>query len=505
MLVRAKSLVNSFHVTVRTPPEVLGMICSHLTEEGLFSASQVCQYWRTALISTPSLWSRVSCGRQPPARTTASLQRSGPLPIRLQIKPPFPAAALEDVQACKNKIVSLTIHHKYTKGFPLHQLLPPSMPHLERLCICVPSFWVCEFQEQTPREVWQGLKSLRELLVYRYSLPIDQFTAPNLVHLALHSPGYRQNVTLRIILDMLHQCPLLETLFISYSNILPPAAPRDHPTACLPYLRNLELGAYELRSGLIAHLDFPKNITAGFWAMSQSDVCGDIPPSVKAAVECVLGRIDIYCITLATHRLSRQESEHFLRFEGPQGSLEIHVRITDPAELPDIFGQQGVLFSHKPRIEEVRELQIVGCYIHNSRASYLLNLAMPNVVSISFFGCNGLHMRGLLAPPRPISLPFPHLERVMVLGSEQGLEDMARRRKDLGAQLKSLVIGRALTEFEYNKLEDYTALEGLVDNLWVGCPTQIFEWLATNEIANVWSMVMTPTEVSTGGNLATWT
>ena len=92
----------------------------------------------------------------------------------------------------------------------------------------------------------------------------------------------------------------------------------------------------------------------------------------------------------------------------------------------------------------------------------------------------------------------------MVLGSESELEEMARRRWELGVRLKTLIIGRSPGGFDYGHLKDYTVLEGLVDDLQVGCSTQIFEWGARNEIVNIWSTVVVLGLVSLRGNLVTW-
>jgi len=44
VFIRARYLVNSFHVTVRVPPEILVMVCSFLPTEDVFFASQVCHH-----------------------------------------------------------------------------------------------------------------------------------------------------------------------------------------------------------------------------------------------------------------------------------------------------------------------------------------------------------------------------------------------------------------------------------------------------------------------------
>jgi len=179
-------------------------------------------------------------------------------------------------------------------------------------------------------------------------------------------------------------------------------------------------------------------------------------------------------------------------------------------ELWDVFfDPRGVLFSHSPRIENVRELHIVGYSFEGGRGMGHIIAAMPNIVSISFFHCDGPQVFGLLIPTNPSLPPFPHLKRVMVLGPESELIGMAKARSGHGMPLKTLVVGRLpeglwddpedsawLEEFDYDHLEDYPALEEFVDDLRVGCPTEILEWGTGNEILSVWSTVGVPGPVS---------
>ena len=307
---------------------------------------------------------------------------------------------------------------------------------------------------------------------------------------------------------MLRSCPLLESLLIAEPSFHDPD--HDHTSVFLPYLRTIELGVYEVRSGLITHLRFPSNVAAGFRALFLTDVCGDIPPVVVGSMHHVLRRVDIGRITLAVPPLNHGNLELFVRFEGPHSSLEFTIRdVHTDAQLWNIFfGPRGVLFSHSPHIGNVRELHIAGCSFGDSRGMDHINAVMPNIVSISFFRCEG-HVFGLLIPTNPPSPPFPHLERVMVLGSESALREMVETRKDHGVPLKTLVVGRLpngfeydlegyteIEEFKYDHLEDYTELEEFVEDLRFGCPTEILAWGTGNEILNVWSTNEIPGPVS---------
>ena len=501
VLVRARYLVNSFHITVRVPPEILDMVCSFLTTEDVFSASQVCHRWRAVLVSSPSLWTQFPCRHMP--QTIISLERCKSMPIQLEFYRESPIAAVEKVLLHGNKITSLSVHHHPAQTPILGQLFMFSRPSVERLYMGPEEVAGWGARTQTAHTIWQDLPSLRELFVRQYSIPINRLTAPNLVHLALERAGYGRDVTVQSILDMLRGCPLLETLLITDSRVRKNTTP-DHPPVSLPRLRSIELGEDEVRSGLATRLQFPQNIAVGLRMLFSSDVYGDIPFAAKATMRHVLRRIDIRCITLAVESPDPQGDVGLLiRFEGLYGSLEITTNTlhTDEMIWNVFFSPWGVLFSHSPRIEHVRELHIVGCHFGGGRESHHIHAAMPNIVSISFFDCEEPHAFALPLQSDPSSPPFPCLERIMVLGPESGLVRMAQARRDCGIPLKTLVVGLGSGQFEYDHLEDYTELGELVDNLRTGCPTEILQWGIGNEVLNIWSTAETPGPVSPNGNL----
>jgi len=486
--------VNSFHVTLRVPPEIFGVISSYLTEEDVFSASQVCHHWRSILISTPSLWTRISCRRVP--RTIVSLGRCKSLPIRLRIESPLPTAALENILLLGNKVASLTVTREPDQIPLLDQLLIFSRPSVEQLHIYSERMIGWRAGEEAVHNVWQDLPSLRELSVCRYSIPIEQLAAPSLVHLALENTGANRNVMVRSVLDMLHGCPLLETLLIIYSSVWG-GTTHDHSPVRLQSLRSLELGPYEVHSELTTYLQFPPGIAVGLREMPLPDIHGDTPPGVMATIQHVLGRIGLRCITLAVPPRSKPGSELLIRFDGLEGSLEMAARGVFPGGVQNILSSpRGVLFSSSPPIEDVRELHIIGCSFGDGQMFHHIYAAMPNLTSISFFHCKGRNLLGLLCSTRYSSPPFPHLERIMILGSTSGLKDIARRRRDYNVPLRTLVIGRGPMEFGHNHLDGDAELGGLVNGLHIGCPTEVLEWETRNEILNIWSATGVPGSVS---------
>jgi len=397
----------------------------------VFSASQVCHHWRGVLTSSPSLWTRFSCRRV--SWTIASLERCKSIPIQMEVYGRSLSVALEKVSLRGAKIASLTISLRSDRIPQLLQLLTSSASSVEQLHILCEDW---EFGEQTAHEFWQGLASLRQLFASEYFIPLDQLRAPNLVHLTLDEPRLRQRVALQSILNALRGCPRLETLFISdscsdYGDLID-----DHSLVSLPRLRTIELGPYEVQSYLVTHLQLPPNIAAGFRMLPITKIHGAIPLTVVTAMRHVLGRIDIRCITLAVPPCPQETPDLFIRFEGLQTSLEITSQADTYEELREVFfGPRGVLFSHSPRINNVRELRIIGCPFADGQVLDHINVAMPNIVSISFFHCEEPHVFVLPPPNRPfitsISTPRTHHgSRIRIVVGKDGESEKRLRRTD---------------------------------------------------------------------------
>jgi len=231
----------------------------------------------------------------------------------------------------------------------------------------------------------------------------------------------------------------LETLFIVQSGTGQDPT-HDLPVVSLPHLRSIELGAREARSGLISYLRFPSNIAVGFRMKVGSDLRGGNPLEDMTTMQHVLGSVNIHRITFAVGSQGPVGGSGLLvRLEWLRGSLEITYPLeTDTAVRNILFGPSGALFSSRPPyIENTRELHVVGCFFGGDQELNHIHAAMPNLVSISFFHYTGPRVFGLLTPTNSSSPPFPHLERVMVLGPGWGLKEMVKSRKDYGLPLKT--------------------------------------------------------------------
>jgi hypothetical protein len=489
---------------VRAPPEILCTIASYFSEEDLFSASQVCHHWRSALISSPSLWTQISCRHVP--QTVTSLERCKSLPIQLRLESQFSTVALNDVVLHGNELASLAMRCNPDGIPPLRKLLASSGPSMERLHIS-PEEYINE--HQTGHGIWQNFPSLRELLIRKFRIPDGWSSSPNLVHLALEDTRGTQEVTVRSILGVLRGCPLLETLLlvnsVGYLDLT-----HDPSPVSLPNLRSIELGSLEVHCGLTVCLRFPRNAAVGFRGLSVADESQEILPVVMAAMLHVLRRVDIRRITYVTpsSRCYQRKVSLLIRFEGLRGSLEITA--TPDHRLAE--SRLKALLSPSLPIENTRELHMIYWYFDSperspdGRAWSRINVTMPNLVSISFSRCHGTCMFGPLTPTDPSSPPFPHLERVMVLGGGKGLREMVKARKDYGVPLKTVVAGRkprgllhsirdgfaGSDRYMGDHPEDCAGVGEFVDDLYVGCPTEAVEWGAGNEIMNVYSSVGAP-------------
>ena len=454
----------------------------------MFSASHICHYWRSVLISSPFLWTSITCRCVP--RTLVSLGRSKSLPIQLRLESAFSTAALEAALLHESRISSLVTIYRSRQVSLLRQLFTHSRQSLEQLHICSETGY--GWAEEAPAHgIWDHLPSVRELLVSRHLVQIEKLNAPNLIHLALEGTGHRRTVTVPAILDVLCECPLLETLLLSNSGIPPEDASSDQSSVCLPRLRSIELGEDEVRSGLITSLQFSRNIAAGFRVLTSERIYTDDFRATPNPIQHILGRIDSRCITLAASP-GHLHREIFIRFEGPGGSLEITTYGKYSAQPHVLLALERMLFFPLPGIENVTELHIIGCSFDRSQMFPRINATMKNIVCISFFNCDESQVYRLLTRTHDSLPPFPHLERIMVFGHESKLEHMARRRRELGVPIKTLVLGRKCRGFQFTRLKDYTDLRELVGHLWAGCPTEIVGWGTGNDILQIWSPTKVP-------------
>ena len=205
---RLKNYYNS--ITHRLPPETLVTVASHLVDdESLTVATQVCHFWRSLFLSSPSLWTHLTFGHQNERRALLFLERSKSAPVFVDFKGNSGSREVVEkaLKGIGHKLASLQ-----AVDVPfLNELLDQPLPILKKLDIATSG----------------GLLSVGSPTATNPGDP--QFRVPNLTHLCfkLESDHSSSVVAPRIgdgLLGLLRNCPLLEVAFFRYGESNPDIA-----------------------------------------------------------------------------------------------------------------------------------------------------------------------------------------------------------------------------------------------------------------------------------------
>ena len=194
MLRRMTNYHNSF--SHRLPPEILAAVASHLrNDRSLITATYVCHFWRSTLISSPRLWSHLTFENE--RRTVAFLGRSKLAPVSVDL-----TSNREPSEVVRISLMGITNRLTALRGAHvpfLDELLVQPLPILRNLDVVTSG----------------GLPSVG-------SLGRPLFHVPNLTNFCFKlcrcsgSP-----VTSRMgdgLLDFLRSCPQLEVAHFGYGD-----------------------------------------------------------------------------------------------------------------------------------------------------------------------------------------------------------------------------------------------------------------------------------------------
>ena len=419
---------NTFNAATSLPLDLLVMISSFLCTDDVFRASGVCRRWRTILVSSPLLWRKIDFRNR--TRMIAGLDRRQSVPLQLELNAGLPTWVLNEVLGHESEISSVFARLPLNQLREFHRWLVT--PFTKNLVLFVDEGQIHCHEENATLDLQGDFTSIRRLSVSGFFVPINQITAPNLIHLSLEMTFSALETGERSALDMLRGCSQLETVLI---NIF--SGGGDTLQSCtpvtLPKLRSIELGFGETYSGLIVFLRFPPTVAVGFRGISLADSWP------HESIQHALAPIDIESITLA-HIRHKADLGHgtgdtcLIRFEGAKGSLEIAVVENYDR---DPFGADGLLLSHSPRLDNVKTLRVMDCRISNNTLATIA-AAMPNLVSINFTGHNAY--TSSLTPTGDSPPLFPHLKHIAGLSPERKLVEMVRAREERGMPLDALVV-----------------------------------------------------------------
>ena len=128
MLRRMTNYHNS--ISHRLPPEILAAMASHLeNDESLLTATYVCHFWRSALISSPRLWSHLTFENERRAAVFLERSRSAPVSVDLRTNNEPSEAVMKSLVGITNRLTSLRGAHVPF----LDELLVQPLPILRNL------------------------------------------------------------------------------------------------------------------------------------------------------------------------------------------------------------------------------------------------------------------------------------------------------------------------------------------------------------------------------------
>lgn len=197
MLRRMTNHHNSF--SHRIPPEMLAEVASHLEDDrSLIAATHVCHFWRSALISSPHLWSYLTFKNE--RRAVAFLGRSKSAPVCVDLTDSeLSETVRESLMGVTHRLAALRGAHVPF----LDKLLVQPLPILKNLDV-----------------VTSGDLPSVESLTTNLGRPL--FHVPHLTHFCFKLCRCSGSaVTAKMgdsLLDFLRSCPQLEVAYLGYGD-----------------------------------------------------------------------------------------------------------------------------------------------------------------------------------------------------------------------------------------------------------------------------------------------
>lgn len=197
-IVKLNRIKNEGSITYRLPSETLATIVSHLEDDkSLVAATQVCYFWREALLSFPHLWSHFTPSRNE-ERALVFLERSKSAPVSVDLT--GNSGPSEKVKEKLIEIIERLISLRAVDTLFLSGFLAKAPPNLRNL----------------------------DLVMFNWSLFVGSLTATSIDHPLF---PYLTNLSLMLIrpprnsprmgdnlLHFLRNSPRLESVFFNYGD-----------------------------------------------------------------------------------------------------------------------------------------------------------------------------------------------------------------------------------------------------------------------------------------------
>lgn len=253
----------------RLPSDILIAVASHITDdESLIFATHVCHFWRSVLISSPCLWTRITS-----MNASIFLERSKSTPVSLDIRENFGLSeeAKESLKGITHRLTTLRTGNDRL----LEEIITRPLPILRTLDIISPGWY-------PPPMTWATTDPRR-----------PSFHAPNLTNFRFHHPvSLSPWAILQIedcLLDLFRSHPLLEAVSVCYDDALGSVERTTHEVSTkavsLPRLRSFTHQSLDrtISTGLLNRLSLPPACDVAFMLTNSSTLdehCDPDPPTL---------------------------------------------------------------------------------------------------------------------------------------------------------------------------------------------------------------------------------
>lgn len=408
----------------------------------LIKLTHVCRGWRGALISCPSLWTRLHFKSIDKTLTFLQRSRSSPLAFYLYhckfLDGAF-ALALPHIPRLKSLTIKSWSLKKLLRHFNCH------MPLLEKLDINLSTNNRPDIDAEFPS---LGISSLREL---RLKGVTTNLLWKHLENLQAFTFTSHQTYQTTQILDFLESAPLLHTVSLEYSLPGSSDAPPER-TVHLRHLKYFAISANPPHSILLHHLHIPfgASLTSDFGTHAEESPLLDYLPDICPNFD------NLSHITTIYLTMRSCVGKRLIRLSGPSGRLAVSARYSNVSNPRSFFPalNRRTLRSLDPRIHPTaQKLLVSGCEniltaTIETCPIFLMLSSMDQVRALVLRECDNEPFIRALDPKRNPSnlLLCPRLNNLMfyvddrrTFEVEPSIADTVKNRDSRGAKLSSVM------------------------------------------------------------------
>jgi hypothetical protein len=212
--------IGNTHISVnKLPPEILFRVLEHRDyESDLVAATHVCQYWRSTLTSSPSLWGCIDIlSRRDSDRALTYFERSKstPIDVHLDAWSSQNLKVLDYLAPHITRTRSLTTYGSHKDILATSILFRDPTPSLQRLEMHCRG----DTARLSGAFFGQQVPSLRSLTLHDVCPALESpFSFPNLTELSLHLPARVGPFPITSLFRLCSSCPRLQKMSIDISS-----------------------------------------------------------------------------------------------------------------------------------------------------------------------------------------------------------------------------------------------------------------------------------------------